>query len=134
MKKTLVLALLVIVGAGLSPESLAAGPLVEAARFTDLGINAIAELICLPAIFAYEDQRNRPARVGRITNIRSRQGEIRFSFELDDTILPLTPNLFSNYAWDFDIKPWRRWRCLPPKRKRPRTPHRRAIPLLPPIL
>ncbi len=41
MKKSLVLILLVFVGTGLGPGSHAAAPLVEAARFTDLGFAAL---------------------------------------------------------------------------------------------
>ena len=72
-------------------------------RFRDLDANVIAELTRLPAIFAYEDPINQPARVGRITGIRSRQGVIRISFELDPNTPPLTPSQLADHAWDFDL-------------------------------
>lgn len=72
-------------------------------RFAELNATAIDELTRLPAIFAYENHVNRPARVGLITGIRSRQGEIRISFELAGDIPPLTSRQFADHAWDFDL-------------------------------
>ncbi|MBT4425884.1 MAG: hypothetical protein HOC88_03260 [Rhodospirillaceae bacterium] len=57
----------------------------------------------MPAIFAYEQGVGKPARVGRITRIRSRQNIIRISFEFDQDIQPLTPEQLVDHAWDFDL-------------------------------
>ncbi|KYG01892.1 hypothetical protein BE21_55675 [Sorangium cellulosum] len=70
-------------------------------RFEDLRPETIAELCSLPALFAYEEEVNQPARVGKILSIAHEGESLSITFELDpkeppippDTLLELRPAL-----------------------------------------
>jgi hypothetical protein len=73
------------------------------ARFGKLDGNAVAEIINVPCIFAYETGLEQPPRFGRIKNITQRQGEVRIEY----SIYPIEPFLshsdLEKMKFDLDI-------------------------------
>jgi Predicted nucleotide-binding protein containing TIR-like domain len=78
-------------------------------RLTD---KAIAELICMPTLFAYEFTRDlpndpsedpAPARVGKLTAITRRQQEIEFQYVYDSVIAPIPMGRLRALASELDI-------------------------------
>ncbi|WP_437914504.1 hypothetical protein WME73_01270 [Sorangium sp. So ce302] len=61
-------------------------------RFEKLSAETIAELCSLPTLFAYEDEVNQPARVGKIRSIAPNVDSISITFELDPKEPPIPPD------------------------------------------
>ncbi len=72
-------------------------------KFKALSDETVRKLTRIPTLFAYELGVKRSARVGWITDIQRRQGEIRISFEIDKSIPPITPEQIQKIYWDLDI-------------------------------
>jgi len=76
-------------------------------RFQPLTAEAVEELSSLPTLFAYELQRELPARLGQVTRVRySSRNEMRFEFSLFDEVEPISPEQLEDFAWDLDIGKW----------------------------
>jgi len=75
-------------------------------RYRILDDQAIAELKSLPTIFAYEEPRDTPARVGRVTRIRSRRGRVRLDFELLKDVPAIPAAQLAKMAFDLDVDGW----------------------------
>jgi hypothetical protein len=77
------------------------------ARFITLDEPAVRDLMALPALLAYEEAHNRPARVARITRVvLSSHNELRFDFEPVMGIAPIPAELLSKLRWELDITDW----------------------------
>ncbi|GAC1609630.1 MAG: hypothetical protein NVS3B3_16550 [Aquirhabdus sp.] len=74
-----------------------------AARFSSLNDAAVHELKNMPALFAYENFVNEPARVGRITEIQRRQNEMQITLALDSSVPPIAPSVLAALYWELDI-------------------------------
>jgi hypothetical protein len=72
-------------------------------RFENLTPEVIRELMRFPTVFAYELGDESPARVGKLTSIRERQGEIRVTFEMDKSTELFRSFDLDNHLWEFDI-------------------------------
>jgi hypothetical protein len=68
-------------------------------RFSIADESALAALMSLPTLFAYEKYVQAPARVGRITGLMRRQSEFGLTFALDPTIPGISPQVLSG-LWD----------------------------------
>ena len=73
--------------------------------FAALDDTALAALMSLPTIFAYEKYLRAPARVGRITELTRRQSEFGFTFSFDPTVSPIPYDTFTGLLRDLDIDP-----------------------------
>jgi hypothetical protein len=73
--------------------------------FAALDDTAIASLMNLPTLFAYEKYLRAPARVGRITEVTRRQTEFAFTFAFDPTVSPIPYDTFTGLLRDLDIDP-----------------------------
>lgn len=60
-------------------------------RFKELTDSAIEEIKTYPALFAYEEFVDSPAKIGWIKKIERRHGELRISFEFDERFEPIAP-------------------------------------------
>lgn len=67
-------------------------------RFADLDTT-----LNLPCLFAYEDQQNLPARIGRIIKIQQRADKVRIHFEFDDTFPEISSPTIAKLKWELDI-------------------------------
>ncbi|WP_181366213.1 toll/interleukin-1 receptor domain-containing protein [Cupriavidus plantarum] len=74
-------------------------------RFEPLSPDAFERLQSLPALFAYEQTCNKPARVGRITGIAHRYDGYGLSFELDSGVAPILPAHLESLQQALDIDP-----------------------------
>ena len=72
-------------------------------RFQALDEATTALLTRLPTVFAYERGVDGPARVGWITGLRERQGEICISFAFDEAVAPFTTSDIDAHVWEFDV-------------------------------
>jgi hypothetical protein len=72
-------------------------------RFRGLSADARKALTALPALFAYETPVGKPARVGSIKTIHSRDREIRITFEFDPAIAPIDPERIKALVWELEI-------------------------------
>lgn len=80
-----------------SPESFKA-------RYRPLDERAISELTSFPTLFAYEDPKDLPALVGRVTRItRSSGSDLRFDFEIEPDVPPISPAQLAEIGWDLDV-------------------------------
>ncbi len=80
-----------------SPESFKA-------RYRPLDERAVSELASFPTLFAYEDPEDLPARVGRVTRITRPSGsDLRFEFEIEPEVPPISPVQLAEMGWDLDI-------------------------------
>jgi len=83
-------------------------------KFEALDDAALAALMALPTLFAYEKFVNAPARVGRITGITRRQREFAFTFNFDNAVAPipqerlmqLLPALDIEAKWEVNRSHW----------------------------
>ena len=83
-------------------------------QFEALDDTALAGLMALPTLFAYEKYVGAPARVGRITGITRRQREFAFTFNLDNAVPPvpherlmqLLPMLDIDPKWEVSRNHW----------------------------
>lgn len=73
--------------------------------FAALDDTAIASLMNLPTLFAYEKYLRAPSRVGRITEVTRRQTEFAFTFAFDPTVSPMPYDTFTSLLRDLDIDP-----------------------------
>ena len=73
------------------------------ARFVSMDDRAIADLMGLPALFAYERYNREPARVGRITSIQRRASEIAISWSPDPQVAPIPPEVLETLLTELDI-------------------------------
>ena len=77
------------------------------ARYRPLDETAISDLTSFPTLFAYEQQCELPARVGKVTRIvRPSAGEVRFEYKLLDQVRPIPVDQLLHLAWDLDINNW----------------------------
>jgi len=76
------------------------------ARYRILDDQAIAELMSLPTLFAYEEPKDIPARVGRVTRITSRGGQVKLDFELLKEVPAIPAAQLAEMAFDLDIDGW----------------------------
>ena len=72
-------------------------------RFKPLNESAMAELLRLPCIFAYEKGVDAPAKMGWIQNIRRRQGGIELTYETTMLLPAISPERFQTLKDDLDI-------------------------------
>lgn len=83
-------------------------------QFESLDDTALAALMTLPTLFAYEKYVGAPAHVGRITGITRRQKEFAFTFNFDNTVAPiprdrfmqLLPELDIDHKWEMNRSHW----------------------------
>jgi hypothetical protein len=75
-------------------------------RYQSLDENLIEELKSFPALFAYEEGYDIPARVGYLTQITQSSGTIQLKFKLIEEIPPISSEQWSEISWDLDIKKW----------------------------
>lgn len=75
-------------------------------RFGNLSEDAIAQLKQLPCIFAYEASHNLAPKFGAITNIQSRQGQVRIEYEIQPLDRFLTAEELHELAFELDISKW----------------------------
>lgn len=71
--------------------------------FGKLDDDALKALRELPTLFAYERFVEKPARVGRITEITRRRDGFSITFSLDPAVAPLTPDSLSTLLEQLDI-------------------------------
>lgn len=76
-------------------------------QFESLDDAALAGLMALPTLFAYERYLAQPAHVGRITAIDRRQKEFAITFSLDNTVPPISHEMLMQLLTALDIEP--RW-------------------------
>ena len=74
------------------------------ARYGCLDEAALVELRSMPALLAYEQGHDLPARVARITRFSQGSGdEVRFDFELAAETPPIPAETLADLAWELDI-------------------------------
>ena len=73
-------------------------------RFGLLGDDEIAQLIQLPAIFAYEQSNHKDALIGRIKHITKRQQNVKIDYELTGERIAF--DVFSSLESLLDIGKW----------------------------
>lgn len=74
------------------------------ARFISLDGDAIRALLSIPALLAYEQGLDRPARVARVTRVvLGSRDEIRLDFEAMPGIPPIPPRELTRLRWELDI-------------------------------
>lgn len=73
-------------------------------RYGGLDEEAVAAIRAMPALFMYEDTVAGDARIGRILDVKRRNGDVRVSFELDADIPPIDPSKLSELDWDLEIE------------------------------
>lgn len=74
-----------------------------AERYKKFDQTAIAELISLPSLFAYERGHESDARLGMIRKVRLRSGLVQFEFELCPGVSPIPASELNNLRWELDI-------------------------------
>jgi hypothetical protein len=67
---------------------------------------SFAELAKLPALFAYENGNQLPARLGWIKRVRVRQNKARFEFEFDPSNVSIPAAQILAMGCDLDISEW----------------------------
>jgi len=73
-------------------------------RYARLDDGALAELRAMPALLAYEQQLDLPARVARISRLFLGSGdELRFECVLFERLLPISAAAIGDLAWELDI-------------------------------
>lgn len=72
-------------------------------RYRDLSTDALQHLIQIPALFAYEEFRNQPAKVGRVTEVQQLQNALRITLAIDPHIPPIPQRLLSTIYAELDI-------------------------------
>ncbi len=77
-----------------------------AGRFEDIGRKEIEALKSFPAVFAYERGISRPARIGRITDIKCRAGRVRFSYECFEGLPVIPYEAFDEFSFELDVQDW----------------------------
>jgi len=72
-------------------------------RFEILSPDTVQQLKQMPALFAYEDFRDQPATVGRITEIQQLQHELRITLAIDPAVTPIPQAVLRTLYQDLDI-------------------------------
>lgn len=67
---------------------------------------AIKELISLPCLFAYEVGVSDKVYLGKITEIKPRQGLVRIEYKIDKRSSPLSLKKIKDISLELDIKGW----------------------------
>jgi len=77
-------------------------------RLKVLDAHALAELIEMPALLAYESGRNEPARVARITGfpLSASKADLRISYQLVEGIGPIPPGRLIELGRVLDLSDW----------------------------
>ena len=75
-------------------------------RFGSLSDDVVAQLKKLPSIFAYEAFHGLAPKFGTITNIVSRQGQVRIEYEFQPLDRFLTADELREMAFELDISKW----------------------------
>lgn len=73
------------------------------AKYQDLDEDMIAELLSLPAIFAYEEYEDTDARIGFIRRIRKRSNEVRIEYEIISDLPSIPAQVLSKLSWELEI-------------------------------
>jgi hypothetical protein len=81
-----------------------AGPLTE--KFGALDEESVEVLKSFPALFAYESQNNRSAKIGWITRIRHRNSTVRVEYEIEPALPEIPPDRILQLQWDLDLSDW----------------------------
>jgi hypothetical protein len=76
------------------------------ARYGSLGPEDIEELIRYPCVFAYENGCQLDAKLGRLTKVRKRGGEVRLEYELDSNYPTISHSDLIRLEWELDIGKW----------------------------
>ncbi len=76
--------------------------IIEAYKKLDESI--ISRLTSLPTLFVYEANIDEPARIGRIKTVQRRQGEIRITFEFNDSISPISRDSIHELQWELGFR------------------------------
>ena len=79
-------------------------PLKE--RFGSLNQAAVAELMRLPCVFAYEAFNDLPPKFGMIREIASRQGQVRITYQIEPLEPFLTAEQLEKLTFELDILKW----------------------------
>lgn len=72
-------------------------------RFNSLTADVVEQLKGMPTLFAYEEFRDQPARVGRITDIQQLQHELRVTLALDPAVAPIPQEVLSSIYQNLDV-------------------------------
>jgi hypothetical protein len=72
-------------------------------RFKDLDETAIAELMSLPCLFAYETGRGEEVFLGWITDIKPRRSGVRVEFELERSLPPFSHAAIAKLTSQLDV-------------------------------
>ncbi|WP_397454755.1 toll/interleukin-1 receptor domain-containing protein [Pseudomonas lurida] len=72
-------------------------------RFNSLTVDVVEQLKGMPTLFAYEEFRDQPARVGRITDIQQLQHELRVTLALDPAVAPIPQAVLSSIYQNLDV-------------------------------
>jgi hypothetical protein len=75
-------------------------------KYGELDAAAVADLMRLPCIFAYESPSKKPPLFGVLRGITKRQGEVKIEYELQSLDPFLTAEDLSLMAFDLDIAKW----------------------------
>jgi len=78
--------------------------------FKGLDDQALERLKSLPTIFATEGDMETEVRLGRITKLRNRSGEIGIFYEIDEVLPPITWAQLIALEWELDVSKAERYR------------------------
>lgn len=72
-------------------------------KYKTLTDETIEEIKTYPALFAYEDHLDKPAKIGWIKSIERRYGSLRIAFEFDERFEPIDPKNLDSAKRALDI-------------------------------
>lgn len=72
-------------------------------KYAALTKQAITHLKEFPALFAYEHDNEKDARIGWITDVRTRDNSVRIRFDYDNTLPAIPWDQIDSLAWDLDV-------------------------------
>jgi hypothetical protein len=75
-------------------------------KYKELNETVIAELCSFPAIFAWEEGENSPARVGFIKRIRQRNNNVRIDCDFSPGLPDIPANVLSKLGWELEFGNW----------------------------
>lgn len=75
-------------------------------RFASLDEDSTTQVLRFPALFAYENGNQKPAKLGWLTRVRHRNKIVRVEYEIDPALPPIPPELLIKHAFDFDLADW----------------------------
>lgn len=76
------------------------------ARFATFDGRAIEELMNFPALFAYEQFNDLPARVGWITGVRANARAVQIRYEFEPSLAPISSTALAKLNWELDFNDW----------------------------